>query len=81
MRHAKRGTLIPRTGADTAMHGRVFAGVRRGRVARLPVRVECAVLAVSRGCVLNYRSPQALRTLLARIGLKVERNLPRCTPS
>src|SRR5262249_48702102 len=26
--------------------------------------------------VLGYRSPQALRTLLARTGLKVERNLP-----
>ena len=26
--------------------------------------------------VLSYRSPQALRTLLARTGLKVERNLP-----
>ena len=26
--------------------------------------------------VLSYRSPQALRTLLARAGLKVERNLP-----
>src|SRR5437667_9766965 len=26
--------------------------------------------------VLTYRSPQALRTLLARTGFKVERNLP-----
>jgi subtilisin family serine protease len=27
-------------------------------------------------CVLGYRSPQAFRTLLARTGLKVQRNLP-----
>src|SRR5207247_1918205 len=42
-RHSIRGTLIPRTGADTAMYGRLLPGACRGRVARLPLRVERAL--------------------------------------